>query len=370
MSKRGDNIHKRKDGRWEGRYIKYRNECGKAFYASVYGKSYSEVKSKLEDIKHGTKNNSKKDDIAFSFVIDQWLSVNKTRIKGSTYSKYLYMIDTHIRPFLGERKVNTINAFDINSFIAEKLRNGRLDGGGGLSSSYVKTLTLLLNSTMNYAANEGYCNRLENPVISPPVEKKQPNVLSEKDFNKLINYTICNLDLTSLGILISLTAGLRIGEICALKWKDINFEKNFICVNSTVSRVKSENNSNTKSQLILVPPKTSASNRIIPICSTLYAELELMYPERKSTFVISNENGFVNPRTYDYRFHKVLEEAGVNDTNYHTLRHTFATRCAEKGMDIKSLSEILGHGNTDITLGTYIHPSMAHKQKQIELLLS
>ena len=370
MSKRGDNIHKRKDGRWEGRYIKYRNDKGKACYGSVYGKKYSEVKIKLEQIKQEPYNPPALTDTAFSVILDQWLSVNKTRIKGSTYSKYLYMIDTHIRPAFGECKVSTIKSYDINNFISEKLKNGRLDGCGGLSPSYVKTLTLLLSSVMDFAANEGYCKRLENPIIKPSVEKSNPNVLSEGEYEKLLNYTVCNLDLTSLGILISLTAGLRIGEICALKWRDINFDKNYISVNSTVSRVMAEEGGNAKSELIIVPPKTTASSRVIPICSILYTELKEMYPKRKSHFVISETHSFVNPRTYEYRFHKVLAEAGIIDTNYHSLRHTFATRCAEKGMDVKSLSEILGHRNTEITLGTYIHPSMSHKQEQIELLLS
>ena len=370
MSKRGDNIHKRKDGRWEGRFVKYRDENGKAVYGSVYGKSYTEVKTKLEETKLAKKSNDSKKDICFSAVLDHWLSVNKMRIKGATYSKYLYMVNAHIKPFFGDRTVSSITSFELNSFISAKLENGRLDGKGGLSPAYVKTLTLILNSTMNYASNEGYCKKFENPVIAPSTEKISRKPLSEKEYKKLLNYTICNLDLTGLGILISLMAGLRIGEICALKWADVDFKESCIAVNSTVSRINNYSSESTKSELIISSPKTNASKRIIPICSVLYKELAEMYALRTSDYVISNDSDFVNPRTFEYRFHKVLNAAGVKDTNYHSLRHTFATRCIEKGMDVKSLSEILGHGNVDITLGTYVHPSMAYKHKQIELILS
>lgn len=367
MSRRGDNIHKRKDGRWEGRYIKYRNENNKAVYASVYGKTYTEVKNKLDEAKTNLQLNDDYEKIKFSYITDLWLSTNRIHIKAATYNKYYNVIETHIKPVLGNLDINEISATIINQFLEEKMLSGKLDGSGGLSPTYVNTIAIVVNSIVNFAVKEGYCSPLATPILKPTPNSNSPNALSNKEYTILTEFIKKNTDNTKLGIMLSLYAGLRIGEVCALKWSDVDFEKSIIHISSTVSRIK---DSNEKSKLIIDTPKTKSSDRFIPIPQFLMGYLETFYDKRKSEFVISNDDKFVNPRMLEYHFHKVLKEANINQTNFHALRHTFATKCIEVGMDVKSLSEILGHANSAITLKIYVHSSMEQKRLQMEKLIA
>lgn len=367
MSRRGDNIHKRKDGRWEGRYIKYRNENNKAIYASVYGKTYTEVKNKLDEAKTNPQLNDDYEKIKFSYITDLWLSTNRIHIKAATYNKYYNVIKTHIEPVLGNLDINEITSTLINQFLEEKMMNGKLDGSGGLSPTYVNTIAIVANSIVNFAVKEGYCNPLATPILKPTPNSNSPNALSNREYKILTEFIMQNTDNTKLGIMLSLYAGLRIGEVCALKWSDVNFEKSIIHISSTVSRIK---DSNEKSKLIIDTPKTKSSDRFIPAPQFLMGYLEMFYDKRKSEFVISNNDKFVNPRMLEYHFHKVLKEANISQTNFHALRHTFATKCIEVGMDVKSLSEILGHANSAITLKIYVHSSMEQKRLQMEKLIA
>ena len=196
---------------------------------------------------------------------------------------------------------------------------------------------------------------------------KELTVLNVDDQRKLKEFLIKQKTSTSIGILLSLYTGMRIGEVCALSWEDVDLDDNIIFVRHTVSRVKS-NSGKRKTELILDEPKTRSSKREIPIPLYLTDVLKRYRENSHSTFVISNYDGFSDPRTYDIKFHSILKECGINSVNYHTLRHTFATRCVEAGVDIKTLSEILGHANVSVTLNTYVHSSMDLKRKQIEKL--
>lgn len=365
MSRRGDNIHKRKDGRWEGRYIITYNENNKAIYSSVYGKTYSEVKSKLDYAKFQAEQSQAIKPLRFSDIIDSWLVENKIKIKPATYTKYKSIIETHIKSNLGNILSTQITSEKINSFLLNKLQNGKLDGSGSLSPTYVRSIALIINSVVNYAVNEGYIEPFKNPIYKPSTCSKSPNTLSNNDYVILSNYLKNDVDYTKLAIMLALYSGLRIGEICALKWDNIDFEKSIIHISSTVSRVKDDNGT----KLIIETPKTKSSDRFIPIPNSLLQILEQFY-NNKNPFVISNSTDFVNPRTLEYRFHKVLKEANVQQTNFHSLRHTFATKCIEIGMDVKSLSEILGHANSAITLNVYVHSSMELKRSQIEKLIA
>ena len=173
---------------------------------------------------------------------------------------------------------------------------------------------------------------------------------------------------TDLGIMLALYTGMRLGEICALKWEDIDLEHKIIHVRHTISRIKNQDPSvDAKTVLILDTPKTKTSRRDIPISSKLFRFLDMAH-RNECNYVISGDTNFMSPRTFEYRFQKKLDCCGVPRINFHGLRHTFATRCIERGVDIKSLSEILGHANVGITLNTYVHSSMDQKRKQIEKL--
>lgn len=373
MARRGDNIRKRNDGRWEGRYCVGRHLDGSIRYGSVYGKTYNETKEKLNEKKRQTTQEyeSPRIEKTFGDVVIMWLDSNRIRLKGSTVHKYQYLIHNHILPELGNDRLSSMSATRINTFLNEKMESGRLDQKGGLSPSYVKTIMLIVNAVMKYAVNERMCLPLNNPVYMPNPEKKDLTILSLDRQRRLEEYLITEINSTNIGIMLSLHAGLRIGEVCGLKWEDIDFENGLLKVRHTVARVESKDtDGKTVSGLILDTPKTNASVRDIPLSAELQNLLTIHHSSSDSPFVISSSDTFLSPRTFEYRYHKVLKACGVPDVNYHALRHTFATRCIESGMDVKSLSEILGHGNVSVTLNTYVHSSMERKRTQIEKMVS
>lgn len=371
MSKRGENIHKRKDGRWEGRYKKGRKFDGTLIYGSVYAKTYREVKEKLALAAANPEGVAaqKKGEVCFGEVLFLWLENNKVRHKGATINKYQYLINKHIIPELGDMKLSAVSSTVINSFLMEKMQNGRLNKKGGLSSSYVRSIMLIINSALKFAVDEQMCKPIKSQIYKPSIQKKEVTILSIEEQKQLENYLFAELDSTCIGILVSLYTGMRIGEICALRWEDIDLTNNIIYVRHTISRVLNNNITDKgNSKLTIDTPKTKASNRVIPIPSVLMSVLEKKSETLCSEFLVSDAKDFISPRTYEYRYHRLLEKCGLPSVNYHVLRHTFATRCIEAGVDVKSLSEILGHSNVSITLNTYVHSSMELKRSQLEKL--
>ncbi|MGM9941653.1 MAG: tyrosine-type recombinase/integrase [Bulleidia sp.] len=345
---------------------------GSIRYGSVYGKTYSETKEKLNEKKKSSQfeYSSPKIEKTFGDVVVMWLDNNRIRLKGGTVHKYQYLINNHILPELGSVKLSSMSAARINYFLNEKMENGRLDHNGGLSPSYVKTIMLIVNSVMHYAVNERMCLPLNNPVYMPKPEKKDLTILTLEEQKKLEQYLMTENNSTNIGIMLSLHAGLRIGEVCGLSWEDIDFEQGLLKVRHTVARVQNKDHEGkTISGLILDTPKTSASVRDIPLSAVLNDILMKYYAHSESPFVVSFSDSFLSPRTLEYRYHNVLKRCGVSDVKFHALRHTFATRCIESGMDVKSLSEILGHGNVSVTLNTYVHSSMERKRSQIEKMV-
>lgn len=367
MSRRGENIRKRQDGRWEGRFKNGTDSTGRSKYQSVYGKTYSEVKKKLTEARENSiKNFYPTKNYNFAEVLELWLKASKIKIKASTETKYEYMINRHILPELGGIKVSDLNTVIINSFLDKKLHQGRLNVSGGLSPAYVQTISIIINSALKFAASEEMCRPLKNPILKPALDRKTLDIFNPDEQLKLEKYLLHRTDETKMGIFIALHTGMRIGEICALKWDDVELDDSIIKVNSTVTRIKSATGPSTC--LTIGSPKTKASLREIPISSILMPTLADMHKKRKSTYVVSDTHDFVATRTFDYRYRKILKSAEIAEKNFHTLRHTFATRCINAGVDVKTLSEILGHANVGITLNTYVHPSMEMKKSQLEKL--
>lgn len=371
MAKRGDNIRKRKDGRWEGRYKKERAVDGCIIYGSVYGKTYKEVKEKMAAIiSHPLQLATPKGQgKTFGEVLNLWMDNNRARLKGGTINKYQNLIDTHIMPELGQTKINELSATRINTFLNEKISRGRVDGSGGLSASYVRSIMLVINAAIKYAVSEQLCSPLKTPICKPSADKTELSILSAEEQKKLEASLLNNFDLTGAGIYISLHTGLRIGEVCSLTWNDIDMNKRVIHVHHTVARIRSSSSAGS-TILVIDTPKTKASKRDIPISSTLLPILLKLKTLSSKGFLLTGTNEFIKPRTFEYRYHKILDDCGITSVNYHALRHTFATRCVEAGVDIKSLSEILGHGNVSVTLNTYVHSSLELKRKQLEKLVT
>ncbi len=367
MARRGEYIRKRKDKRWEGRYKFCLSIDGKWKYRSVYGKTYNEVKEKLIIEKNNQAyliSNPIKSN-TFSNVLFLWLKSIKVRIKPSTENKYQYLIEKHISPILGNYRVSDLNATLINSFLDMKLKDGKLNGKGGLSPAYVQTISVIIISALQFAVQEEMCLPLKSPIYKPSLPKPRLRIFNEEAQEQLRNILFYDTDEVKLGVLIALLTGMRIGEVCALAWTDIDFENSIIHVNHTITRIKCEDGT-SKTKLVIDIPKTKSSLREIPIPSILLPVLKEMYLLSHSRFVVSTTNLFVSTRTFDYRYRSLLRKSGITELNFQSLRHTFATKCVDVGVDVKTLSEILGHANVSTTLNIYVHPSLEMKKAQLE----
>ena len=278
--------------------------------------------------------------VTFQAAATLWHRTNVARYKGATAVKYENLLRSHILPELGARQLEEINTLLLADFMNAKLHCGRLDHSGGLSSSYVRSMMLLVLDIMEFAAAEGLCPPVKTTLQTPAANRREVVILDTDALRRLETYLLAKPDITGTGILISLHTGLRISEVCALRWEDIDFRKAVLHVRSTVARVRGTDGG-TATRLIIDTPKTKSSLRDIPLSRQLMAVLLPLYEKRRSEYVISDKSGFVSPRTYEYRFHRVLDRCGLPSINYHALRHTFATRCIELGVDVKTLSEIL-----------------------------
>lgn len=373
MPRRGDNIRKRKDGRWEARYTKDEYDDPSKKYGSVYGRTYQEAKEKRDlIIKQGQQQKPSGGGLMLKDILEAWQDSNRVRLKEASISRYQNLIDTHILPELGSKQMSKLSAAAINRFLATKLEKGRLDGTGGLSTSYVRSITLVISSAISFGVAEHLCSPLHSPITKPSPAVKELNILSIEKQEILEQELLTNMNEEKLLIYITLYTGLRIGEACALRWEDMDFNSKIIYVRQTVSRVWHRENGKKRSKLIIGPPKTKSSFRCIPMCSKLYAVLSKFTLRKKHGYVLPNLNdgGFISPRTFEYRYKKILKACHLDPVNYHALRHTFATRCIERGVDIKSLAEVLGHADASITLNTYVHSSIELKRIQLEKLAS
>lgn len=364
MARHGENIRKRKDGRWEGRYPVYNAEKEKQVYCSVYGRTYEEVREKLTLKKNLLKNQSENKtisghkadiskEIIFTEIAQDWLmQVNKKR-KHSTYIKYSLVYQKHIKKIFE----NVLLSQMTDSFVNEKLSDT-------LSNSVQKSVYCVLNQILKFASAQ--YSLIFTPLKKPVSEmhNKPIKVLSKSEQKQLMTVLYQKMDLFKMSVLLVLFTGLRLGELCALKWTDIDFENKLLTVNRTVQRLYAEGHK-TKTILMETAPKSEHSRREIPL-STILLELLAEFCNGKE-YIFGGDKP-MEPRTMQYQFKKILKEADLADMNFHILRHTFSTNCIEDGMDVKSLSEILGHSDVQITLNRYVHPSMDTKRKYIDSL--
>lgn len=362
MAKRGSNIYKRKDGRFEGRVPAGYQDNGKIKYKSVYARTLSEVKEKMADVYSIKKNHSTSaTKLTVQTAAQQWLSSAKLRVKESSYANYENIISKHIVPILGGELMSNLTTSKLNDFIHHKLNHGRLNGKGGLSAKSVRDIMTVYRSIEVYAVRE-YGIR-ETHFTMPKTEKKQTDVLNASERKRLESYLMHNKNNTNISVLLCLFTGLRVGELCGLKWGDIDFENGTISVQRTVQRV----NKHGKSEVVIGTPKSKSSVRIVPVPNFV---LTILKAQQKSDdlYIITGTCKPTEPRTMQNRFKSILKICGIRNVNFHLLRHTYATVCIENGFDPKTLSELLGHANASITLNRYVHSSMQMKKKYVSRL--
>lgn len=352
MPRRGENIYKRKDGRWEARFVKEITIDGKKKYGSVYGHSYSEVKQKQKIHIFNPKIIETKNFATVESVMKNWLYLTKHKTKYSTFVKYETIINNHIIPELGKINVSMLTAKHISEFTDKLI--------GSFATATVNNILIVLEMGFDYAEEE---YNIKCPKISLLKQSKQEmRVLSRSEQQTLIRYIRNNDNCFSFGILFALFTGIRIGELCALQWDDIKDNK--IHISKTMQRIKNEDG---KSTVMITEPKTDKSNRIIPVPTAIYELIE-KYRKPKGYVIRQANDKFIEPRLLQKKFGEVTSACGLENVNFHTLRHTFATRCIESGFDVKTLSEILGHTNVRTTLDRYVHSSFELKQKNMEKL--
>ena len=363
MPRKARNIYKRNDGRWEGRYIRGHKD-GKALYGAVYARNYNDVKKKLDAAKEAL---AKKDERRMigtvSAVGEAWLTEVSATLKESTINKYEDILRCYILPEFGDNELTDITNEQIMAF-----SNRLLTSGGnkrcGLSKATVTAVMSIMSSLRIQALRRDCAVSYSTECVTVRKDTKEIRVFSLDEEDKLLAWLHAHFDLTALGVSFCLFTGLRVGEICALTWDDFDFDEGTFTVSRTMQRIRIKGDSNRKTAVKIFRPKSDCSVRTIPIPENLRDVLKKQYVE--GAFILTgHKKKFVEPRTLQNRFHSILKKAGIAHANFHTTRHTFATRCVEAGFDIKCLSEILGHADVSITLNRYVHPTMALKTQNM-----
>jgi len=286
----------------------------------------------------------------------------------STYTRYYRIVDKYLLPLLKDQTLIKIDQKYINSFAEILLKEGGIKKKG-LSPKTVTDILCVLKSIFKYGTENGYPTPDINGIKHPKKYQKNIKILSEDARKKIEKQLIVSEDLISLGIIFTLFTGVRIGELCGLRWGDIDFKSSIVTICRTVNRISNLDPLLTaKTKVIVSEPKTEHSLRLIPIPSFLMSYLY----ERKSNencYILTGTTKFTEPQHFYMQYKKYLQKNGIEDYTFHALRHTFATRCVELGFDTKSLSEILGHSNITTTLSVYIHPTIQQKKKLMERLI-
>lgn len=357
----GENIYKRKDGKWVGRYVRGHDLAGNPIYGYCYGKTYQEVSERIMECRLFLLSGTSKDEKRFpahrmDFCCDAWLSAARSRVKDSTYIKYEFILNRHLRPEFGWMEPEVITPEMVNSFSRE-LMNEK-----GLAPKTTKDILVILKAILRYSGI--------NIDFSYPKDVRNEMRILTMDEQKLLGkYLLDNLDSRHFGIYLALNTGMRVGELCALRWGDISFTQKTLRINYTMQRLKSlDTNSSEKTCVVIGSTKSETSCRTIPLTDHLMELCQIMYPGDNEAYILTGNSKFVEPRCIQRTLKQCADECGIEDIHFHTLRHTFATRCVEVGFEIKSLSEILGHSSTTITLNRYVHSSMRLKRDNMKKL--
>jgi len=371
MARRGENIYKRKDGRWEGRYGKELRPDGKRAFGYVYAPKYCECKEKLRQAKakymeeqqiNGVATFKKCGGGTVSDFLKFWLhGIVKPHIKVSTYSNYYNIVEKWLIPAFGKMALNEVGKEEIQCFINAL-------PGHGLSPGTVRNIYSVLHAALSKAKEYGYLSvNASEGIRLPKMEQKRPRALTLWE-QKTLEKT-AKEDKFGFAVLLASYTGMRIGEICGLTWKDVDLENGVIHVSKTVRRIQCHDpGAPAKTAVVVGSAKSDRSERYIPLPERIAVLLREQREAATGEYVLSLRGKPLEPRILQYRFKVLLKKAGLADINFHALRHTFATRCLELMFDIKTLSEILGHASAKMTLDLYAHSQIAQKRQAMGTL--
>lgn len=288
-----------------------------------------------------------------------WKEYKRPYVKQSTMAAYVLILENHILPTFGED--NSLPEQSVQAFVLHKIESG-------LGTKSVKDILIVLKMVMKFGVKKEWMTYYEWDIKYPPSsENKVLDVLSVTNHRKILNHIQSHFTFMGLGIYISLSTGLRIGEICALKWSDINVTDGILTVNRTIERIYIIEGEKKHTELVINTPKTKNSCREIPMNKEL---LGMLKPLKKVVnddyYILTNDERPTEPRTYRNYYKRLMEKLDIPKLKYHGLRHSFATRCIEVGCDYKTVSVLLGHSNISTTLNLYVHPNMEQKKRCID----
>jgi integrase len=360
MPRRGENIYKRKDGRWEGRRLK---KDGK--YQYFYSSSYKGVKEKIKQTPEATEPRKKQANATTPNAVDlfeAWLKDTAPRIKPSTYESYYRCMNKYVIPFYGNNrylKITEDSVFRFTRLIREETELADSSRRKILSIFKIALREILKGSPE-------YVTIID--LIKPPKQvEKEVEVFSMKDQRSIEQAALRHESKQAIGIVLCFYTGIRLGELCALKWKDIDMEAGTLSINRTVSRVQTFDEGKDKTELFVGSPKSRKSLRKIPLPDFLFVMLKKHVGQYGGEdYIFSGNQLPYDPRRLQKLYKRILTDVGVTDRKFHAIRHTFATRALELGVDIKTISELLGHSSVSITLNIYAHSLMEQKKLAID----
>ena len=298
-------------------------------------------------------------------LLNEWIRYIKCTVKVKTIFTYSVIIKNQISTIIGNYDLEQLNNSLIENFISQKIKNGNSTNGKGLSINTIYLIISILKRVLKYAYECKYINKeiILNIKLTKKIDKKI-KVLSIKERQILESYCL-NSKSNYIGIVLCLYTGIRLGELLALTWDDIDFHERKLSITKTLNTIKQDG----KWTLHVDTPKTIKSNRVIPIPKQLLQKLKVLKKQSKSKYIITTRNNtMVDNRSYQATYSRILKKLNIKHRNFHSIRHTFATHALEFGMDIKALSEILGHNNATITLNIYCHSLFSYKQEMIDKL--
>ena len=367
MSRRGENIYKRKVGRYEGRYVIGKTQAGRTRFGYVYARQYSEARAMLLQRK-AERLQADRPSSAYHGTLADWMERWMEdellgSVKESSWQTYRNLLKRHLLPRLGGYALTQLTPKVIHDFVKE-LESSEL------AESTVRGVYRLLSSAMRYALDEGVIRK--NPCRRIHIqhrERGEQRVLSRFEQEKLRQVADGSRDLPAL---LSLYTGMRLGEICALKWTDIDWQKGTITVRRTVQRIAGNNaqNDGCRTMLMIGTPKSRRSCRVIPVPEFILVMLrERLQSCCGDAYVFGKASAAADPRTIQRRFSRLAKRLGLSGAHFHTLRHTFATRLLELGVDVKTVSALLGRSSARTTLDFYAH-SLSEQQRAAVAQLS
>lgn len=372
MPRRGNNIYHRKDGRWEGRFVKGRTQS-RTLFGYVYGRTYGETRNKrMQAIQEWKlqENTLSKYRASLNGISVGWLRSIRVRTKESTVAKYEEYLQYYVLPAFGKMDMSKLTNGLLSSFFDELLQKGGRRGEG-LAPSTVAGVLFVLKQLRKFALRQGFAVGFSDDFVTIRLRQKPIRVLTLQEQKRLQEYLIAHPSRKHLGILLCLFTGLRVGELCALRYDDISLREKKLMVSKTVRRIRNPSN-HGRTMLSFAKPKSTDSDRIIPLTDEICTFIRPVY-EPGTYFLTGRSDQCLDPRTMQRCFSSVLSVCGIDQANFHVLRHTFATRWIDAGLDPKSLSSVLGHATANITLNRYVHPSLEtkrHGMRRLEEFLS